>query len=88
MKVVKIFILIHNFLHIEILLDTESNLKYWNDPVAGQRMPSVAANRDLEMLLNMEIKLRLLDAEGVTIPQQEPPIPPPPPNYNFCYQLN
>ncbi|XP_069995484.1 engulfment and cell motility protein 1 [Penaeus vannamei] len=76
---------------LDFVAPEETIYNYWIDGVNAllrQRMPSVAANRDLEMLLNMEIKLRLLDAEGVTIPQQEPPIPPPPPNYNFCYQLN
>ncbi|XP_064079348.1 engulfment and cell motility protein 1-like [Macrobrachium nipponense] len=76
---------------LDFIAPGEMVYNYWIDGVHAllrQRMPSVATTRDLEMLLNMEIKLRLLDAEGVTIPQQEPHIPPPPPNYNFCYQLS
>ncbi|XP_045608928.1 engulfment and cell motility protein 1 isoform X2 [Procambarus clarkii] len=75
---------------VDFVAPDEMVFNYWVDGVNAllrQRMPSLATSRDLEMLLNMEIKLRLLDAEGVTIPQQQPVIPPPPPNYNFCYQL-
>jgi len=50
-------------------------------------MTSKRAESDLETLLSMDIKLRLLDAEGVDIPQDPPPIPDDPPNYDFCYEL-
>ncbi|VEN41849.1 unnamed protein product [Callosobruchus maculatus] len=63
---------------------------YWTDGInalLGQRMQSKETEKDLDTLLSMEIKLRLLDAEGVTIPQDPPPIPPPPPHYHFCYDL-
>ncbi|KAK7017868.1 Engulfment and cell motility protein 3 [Halocaridina rubra] len=76
---------------LDFIAPSEMVYNYWIDGVNAllrQSMPSIATSRDLDMLLNMELKLRLLDAEGVTIPQQEPPIPPPPPNYNFCYHLS
>lgn len=50
-------------------------------------MLSKETENDLKILLSMEIKLRLLDAEGVDIPQEPPPIPDEPPNYDFCYEL-
>lgn len=53
----------------------------------GNKMLSKETEQDLETLLSMEIKLRLLDAEGVDIPQDPPPIPDDPPNYDFCYEL-
>lgn len=53
----------------------------------GNRMTSKEAENDLETLLSMDIKLRLLDAEGIDIPQDPPAIPEPPPNYDFCYEL-
>lgn len=49
-------------------------------------MVSKEMQKDLETLLGMEIKLRLLDAEGVDIPQDPPPVPPPPSNYEFSYE--
>lgn len=55
--------------------------------VLGNKMLSKEMEKDLETLLSMEIKLRLLDAEGVDIPQDPPPIPEDPPNYDFCYEL-
>ena len=50
-------------------------------------MTSKEAENDLETLLSMDIKLRLLDTEGIEIPQDPPAIPDPPPNYDFCYEL-
>ena len=51
---------------------------------SGENMSSDSAERDVNMLLDMEVKLQLLDVEGVAIPTEMPPIPPLPPNYNFC----
>ncbi|XP_050701797.1 engulfment and cell motility protein 2-like [Eriocheir sinensis] len=75
---------------VDFVAPDETTYNYWVDGLNAllrQRMPSPQTTADLEMLLNMEIKLRLLDAEGVTIPQQQPEIPPPPPNFIFHYQL-
>jgi len=47
-------------------------------------MPSENANKDLMELVMMEVKLRLLDAEGINFPDEPPPIPPPPTNLNFA----
>jgi len=55
--------------------------------VLGNKMLSKETENDLETLLSMDIKLRLLDAEGVDIPQDPPAIPADPPNYDFCYEL-
>lgn len=51
----------------------------------GNKMISEETENDLQMLLSIEIKLRLLDAEGIDIPQEPPPVPDDPPNYDFCY---
>ncbi|KAF4529139.1 hypothetical protein B566_EDAN017490 [Ephemera danica] len=54
----------------------EQVFDYWTDGInalLGNRMTSKEAENDLDTLLSMEIKLRLLDAEGVDIPQ-DPPI--------------
>lgn len=75
---------------VDFVAPDDRTYNYWVDGLNAlhrQTMPSPQTSADLEILLNMEIKLRLLDAEGVTIPSSPPPIPPPPPNYSFCYQL-
>jgi len=51
--------------------------------ISGLQMDSPLMRSDLDILLTMEIKLRLLDTEGIRIPSTPPPIPPDPPNYNF-----
>jgi engulfment/cell motility protein 1 len=75
---------------LDCVAPDEVAFAYWTDGInalLGQRMVSKETDRDLDTLLSMEIKLRLLDAEGVTIPQDPPPIPPDPPHYHFCYDL-
>ncbi|KAB7502601.1 Engulfment and cell motility protein 1 [Armadillidium nasatum] len=67
----------------------EKTYHFWQDGINAllrRTMTSEAAKQDMDILVNMELKLRLLDTEGVHIPQSPPPIPPPPPNYNFSYQ--
>ena len=49
------------------------------------QMTSGQVQQDMEMLLSMEIKIRLLDTEGLQIPAEPPPHPAPPNNYNFAY---
>lgn len=51
-------------------------------------MCSEQTRLDLEQLLTMETKLRLLELENVPIPERPPPIPPPPTNFNFCYDCS
>ncbi|ENN76031.1 hypothetical protein YQE_07406, partial [Dendroctonus ponderosae] len=75
---------------LDCVAPDDLTLAYWTDGInglLGQRMTSKETEKDLDTLLSMEIKLRLLDAEGVAIPQDPPPIPPDPPHYHFCYDL-
>ncbi|XP_050300892.1 engulfment and cell motility protein 1 [Anthonomus grandis grandis] len=75
---------------LDCVAPDELTLAYWTDGInalKGLRMSSKETEKDLDTLLSMEIKLRLLDAEGVAIPQDPPPIPPDPPHYHFCYDL-
>ena len=52
-------------------------------------MVSKEAKSDLEILLNMEVKLRLLDIEGVPeIPQEPPAIPELPSDLDFSAFIN
>lgn len=75
---------------LDCVAPDELTLAYWTDGInalLGQRMTSKETEKDLDTLLSMEIKLRLLDAEGVTIPQDPPIVPPDPPHFHFCYDL-
>lgn len=63
---------------------------YWTDGInalLGNKMTSKETKNDLETLLSMDIKLRLLDTEGVDIPEKPPEIPKEPSNYDFCYDF-
>lgn len=63
----------------------------WTDGLSallGSPMGSEQTRQDLEQLLTMETKLRLLELENVPIPEKPPPIPPPPTNFNFCYDCS
>lgn len=75
---------------LDCVAPDDATLAYWIDGInalLGQRMQSAEVDKDLDTLLSMEIKLRLLDAEGVAIPQDPPPVPPEPEHYHFCYDL-
>lgn len=75
---------------LDFVAPEEQIFDYWTDGInalLGNKMTSKETENDLETLLSMDIKLRLLDAEGVNIPQDPPPIPQDPPNYDFCYDL-
>lgn len=63
----------------------------WTDGLSvllGREMSSEAMRSELEILLSMEIKLRLLDLENIPIPDSAPVVPKPPSNYNFCYDFS
>lgn len=51
-------------------------------------MTSAKTIQDLDVLLNMEVKLRLLETEGITIPKDPPPVPPLPKDFNFAYTMS
>ncbi|XP_057268906.1 engulfment and cell motility protein 3 isoform X2 [Pezoporus wallicus] len=63
----------------------------WTDGLnvlLGKEMTSERTQTDLDVLLSMELKLRLLDLENISIPDAPPPIPKPPSNLNFCYDFS
>nr|XP_034337999.1 engulfment and cell motility protein 2 isoform X4 [Crassostrea gigas] len=66
----------------------EVEFDMWTDGLnvlLGHEMRSTQMYKDLNMLLDMEIRIRLLDAEGIAIPNEPPPIPPEPENYDFAF---
>ncbi|KAM9307932.1 engulfment and cell motility protein 1 isoform 3-T3 [Gastrophryne carolinensis] len=63
----------------------------WTDglnALLGKDMISDQTRNDMDTLLSMEIKLRLLDLENIQIPDVPPPIPKEPSNYDFVYDCN
>lgn len=73
---------------LDFMAPDEKTFHYWTDglnALLGQPMTSKQHVEDFETLLSMEIKLRLLDTEGVDISCEPPPIPDDPENYDFCY---
>lgn len=67
-----------------------SSLQYciWIDglnALLGKDMSSELTRSDLDTLLSMEMKLRLLDLENIQIPEAPPPIPKEPSSYDFVY---
>ncbi|KAL1463466.1 hypothetical protein WDU94_015215 [Cyamophila willieti] len=71
---------------LDLVAPDEEVLAYWLDGInalLGNKMTSKEAMTDLETLLSMEIKIRLLDAEGVKFPNEPPLVPEEPLNYDF-----
>uniref|UniRef100_A0A8C8SUA8 Engulfment and cell motility 1 n=1 Tax=Pelusios castaneus TaxID=367368 RepID=A0A8C8SUA8_9SAUR len=88
-------------LAFSILYDSNGQLNFiapdkheyciWTDglnALLGKDMLSDLTRNDLDTLLSMEIKLRLLDLENIQIPDAPPPIPKEPSNYDFVYDCN
>ena len=64
----------------------EKTFDYWIDglnALLGKEMQSKETEHDLDLLLSLEMKLKLLETEGFGIPDLPPAIPNPPSNYNF-----
>uniref|UniRef100_A0A6Q2YTY3 ELMO domain-containing protein n=1 Tax=Esox lucius TaxID=8010 RepID=A0A6Q2YTY3_ESOLU len=85
-------------LAFSILYDPDENLNFvapnkyeyciWTDGLCallGREMASDLTRSDLDTLISMEMKLRLLDLENITIPEAPPPVPKEPSTYNFTY---
>lgn len=50
----------------------------------GKEMCSSAFVKEKSDLMEIQLMLRLLDVENVTLPKEPPPVPAPPPNYDFA----
>ncbi|XP_047507479.1 engulfment and cell motility protein 1 [Pieris napi] len=76
---------------LDFVAPDEQIFDYWTDGINAllkEKMTSKSFDNDLETLLSMDIKVRLLDAEGIDIPQNPPQIPPEPEDYDFYYENN
>lgn len=73
---------------LDFVAPDEQVFDYWTDGVNAllkEKMTSKSFANDLQTLLSMDIKVRLLDAEGIDIPQDPPQIPEEPEDYDFYY---
>ncbi|KAI7811564.1 engulfment and cell motility protein 3 [Triplophysa rosa] len=76
---------------LNFIASSRTDFCLWTDGLSvllGKEMSSESMRSELDILLSMEIKLRLLDLENVPIPDMAPPIPKPPSNFNFCYDFS
>uniref|UniRef100_A0A8D3CZ48 Engulfment and cell motility 3 n=1 Tax=Scophthalmus maximus TaxID=52904 RepID=A0A8D3CZ48_SCOMX len=76
---------------LNFIAPSRTDFCLWTDGLSvllGREMSSESMRSELEILLSMEIKLRLLDLENVPIPDSAPTVPKPPSNYNFCYDFS
>lgn len=73
---------------LDFVAPDQRTYDHWLDGVRAlldTAMKSSEFENDMETLLTMEIKIRLLDTEGVSIPEKQPQVPPPPSNYIFHF---
>ncbi|XP_049340470.1 engulfment and cell motility protein 3 isoform X3 [Astyanax mexicanus] len=76
---------------LNFIASSRTDFCLWTDGLnvlLGKEMSSEVMRSELEILLSMEIKLRLLDLENIPVPDLAPPIPNPPSNFNFCYDFS
>ena len=72
---------------LDLVAPDEKTYNYWVDGIHTLMRRSMSSDdykKEKDILTNMEIKLRLLDLEGVDLPQEAPPIPPLPTDFNFA----
>ena len=77
--------------HLDFIPPNETVFYIWIDGLSvllGKPMQSKASVEDVDTLLNMDLKLRLLDIENISIPSQPPAIPKEPADYDFYYKLD
>ena len=76
--------------HLDFIAPNETVCNVWVDGLSvllNRKMTSKAAEEDIEMLLNMDLKLRLMDIDNIPLPTHPPSIPPDPSSYDFFYKL-
>jgi len=80
------FCLVGENYSLDLVAPDQQTFNYWVDGIKclkQQPMTSEDYKKEMKVLLDMEVKLRLLDLEGVELPKEAPPIPAPPPDFNF-----
>merc|ERR1719334_898872 len=86
-QVVKLaFSLVGENTSLDLVAPDQQTFNYWVDGIRclkQQEMVSEDYEKEMKVLLDMEVKLRLLDLEGVELPSSPPTVPPPPTDFNF-----
>ena len=75
---------------LDFIAPEEKVFDVWTDGInalLGQPLASKTAADNLDMLLDMEIRIQMLDLEGIIIPDTAPPIPEDPPDYDFLQTM-
>ncbi|XP_019622516.1 PREDICTED: engulfment and cell motility protein 1-like [Branchiostoma belcheri] len=75
---------------LDFVAPTKEMYDLWTDGISAlldQEMTSKTTKKEMEMLLSMEMRLALLDTEGLQLPSEPPPLPPEPENYDFAVKL-
>ena len=84
-------VLYENDDHLDFIAPNETVFNIWVDGLSalcGKPMASNASVEDFETLMNMDLKIKLLDIENCTIPSGPPAIPKEPADYDFYYKLD
>ena len=71
---------------LDFIAPDEKVFDVWTDglnALLGNAMSSHTTKEDFKLLLDMEIRIQMLDLEGITFPYSPPPIPDHPPDYDF-----
>ncbi|RZF36028.1 hypothetical protein LSTR_LSTR005844 [Laodelphax striatellus] len=74
---------------LNLITQSQEVADYWNDAInclKGNKMKSDSLRRELKILLDMELRIRLLELDGIDIPNEPPPLPPSPPNFDFALE--
>ena len=74
---------------LDFVAPDEFHFNLWTDgfnALLGQAMVSEDSRKDFAVLMAMEIEVRLMEIEGIDIPEERPPTPEPPEDLNFYYK--
>ncbi|KAJ9590715.1 hypothetical protein L9F63_016231, partial [Diploptera punctata] len=72
--------------NLDFVAPDQKAFDYWTDGInclIGQPMTSASKEAEFKTLLDVEVRLQLLETQGIPIPNKPPPIPSDPPNYDF-----
>eukprot|EP01113_Clastostelium_recurvatum_P031692 TRINITY_DN3983_c0_g1_i2.p1 TRINITY_DN3983_c0_g1~~TRINITY_DN3983_c0_g1_i2.p1 ORF type:complete len:737 (-),score=209.05 TRINITY_DN3983_c0_g1_i2:84-2294(-) len=75
---------------LELLAQSRDDFVNWTDglrAVQGKQMETPETQEELKTLITLDMKVRLLDLEGIdNLPRDTLPVPPPPPDFAFVEQ--